>query len=122
VKPALARFAVLMAVLTAAVGVFVAPAAAGPVNPPGNCWTEFDTVKTGSTIHISAFKDCVNLQVPQGMTLTLQTHVCDEQGGGCYWVPWKSGSGNVSYTCPGTFWGMFRNSRLPAKIVWCDPW
>jgi hypothetical protein len=124
VKPALARIAVLMAVFIAAVGALAAPAAAGPVDPPlpGNCWNEFGTGKTGSTIHISAFKDCAHLNVPQALTLTLETHVCDEQGGGCYWIPWKSGIGNVSYTCPGTYWAMFRNSRLPAKIVWCDPW
>jgi hypothetical protein len=29
------------------------------------------------------------------------------------------GIGNVSHTCPGTFYAPFRSSRLRSKIVYC---
>jgi hypothetical protein len=119
-KTILARLAVLIAAIAATVAPAAGQAAAQPVNPTAiNCWNEFDTVKQGQTITISAFKDCVNLEVPQALSLTLQIWVCDEIGG-CYWVTWKSGTGVVTYTCPGSFWSPFRNSRLPSKIVYCE--
>jgi hypothetical protein len=74
-----------------------------------------------SPIRITAIKDCVNYEAPQPLALTLQIHACDEVGGACYWVTWKTGVGTVTYTCPGTFAALFRNSRLPSKIVTCGP-
>jgi hypothetical protein len=115
----LARLAVLVAAIAAMVAPVAGPAAAQPVNPtPINCWNEFETVKQGQTITISAFKDCVHLNAPQPLSLSLQIWVCDEDGD-CYWVTWKSGVGVVTYTCPGTFWSPFRSSRLPSKVVHC---
>jgi hypothetical protein len=124
-KSILARLAVLTAVfaavLAASVAAVATPAAAAPTTPTAiTCWNEFDTVKIGQTIYASAFKDCTHLSEPQALSLTLQIYVCDEFGGGCFWATWKSGSGVVSYTCPGTFYAAFRNSRLPNKIVYCD--
>ena len=125
-KSILARLAVLTAVLTAvfaaSVAAVAAPAAAAPAAATTaiTCWNEFETQKTGQTIHVSAFKDCTHLDVPQSLSLTLQIYVCDEFGGGCFWATWISGSGVISYTCPGTFFAKFRNSRLPNKIVTCD--
>lgn len=119
-KTMFVRIVVLVAAVAAMVAPIAGPAAAEPVIKPlpGNCWNEFDTVKQGQTITISAIKDCVNLNVPQSLSLSLQLDVCDEFG--CAWVTWKSGTGVVTYTCPGTFFGAFRNSRLPSRIVYCD--
>jgi hypothetical protein len=114
-----ARLAVLIAAVAAMLAPVAGPAAAQRVNPtPINCWNEYDTVKQGQTIIISAVKDCVHLDAPQALSLSLQIHVCDEDGD-CYWANWKSGTGVVTYTCPGNFWSPFRNSRLPSKVVHC---
>ena len=120
-KSILARLAVLIAALAASVAGVAAPAPAAPATPTAiNCWNEFETEKIGQTIYASAIRDCVDSDVPQNLSVTLQINVCDEFGGGCSWVTWKSGYGVVSYTCPGTFWAKFRSSRLPNKIVYCD--
>ena len=49
--------------------------------------------------------------------ISLEIQVCDQFG--CGWATWTSGVGNVSYTCPGTFYAPFRSSRLRSKIVYC---
>ncbi|GAA1034500.1 hypothetical protein GCM10009557_39370 [Virgisporangium ochraceum] len=114
----LTRLAVLIAAAAAFAIPVSAPASAGPAAV--NCWTEVDTVKPAQTIIATAYKDCVNYEVPQGLTLTLEINVCNEWDGSCFWTPWKSGIGTVTYTCPGTFWAAFRSSRLKDKVVYCS--
>jgi hypothetical protein len=116
----LARVVVLIAAIAAILAPVSAPATAAKAATAAQCWNEIDTYKSGETIYAYAFKDCVNLEVPQGLTLTLEIQVCNEWDGSCTWAPWKSGIGNVSYTCPGTFWAPFRSSRLKSKIVHCS--
>jgi hypothetical protein len=119
-RPMFAPLAVLVAAIAVMVAPVAGPAAAKPANPTVvNCWNEFDTAKQGQTITITAFKDCVHLDVPQPLSLSLQMWVCDEDGD-CYWITWKSGTGVVTYTCPGTYWSPFRSSRLPSKVVYCE--
>jgi hypothetical protein len=102
-------FASLAAVLVPVAG----PASAGPAPL---CITEADTYKTNQTIHAYSFKSCDD-GAPVGQSISLEIQVCDQFG--CGWATWKSGVGNVSYTCPGTFYAPFRSSRLRSKIVYC---
>jgi hypothetical protein len=117
-RPALLRLAAGLAVLFAALAAIVVPAAgaASAFPPPPPCFNEIDTYKSGQTIHAYAFKSCDG--APVGMSLALEIYVCDEFG--CMWATWKTGIGNVSYTCPGTFYAPFRSTRLKSKIVYCN--
>jgi hypothetical protein len=108
----------LLAVLVVAVAAILAPVSSPASAAPVQCWTEIDTYKTGQTIVAYAIKDCTHLEAPQNLSLTLEMNVCDQFG--CFWVSWISGSGTVSYTCPGTFYAELRSSRLRSKIVHCS--
>ena len=92
-----------------------AAAAAGP------CWNEYDTYKAapGQTVHAYAFKECTTDEPPLGMSVSLQSNICDFYG--CFWVTIRSGYGHVSYACTGDYYEDIRSTRLPSKVIRCLP-
>jgi hypothetical protein len=81
------------------------------------CWNEYGFTRIGNTVIASAFKDCVNKDVPQGLPVSIQGFFYDE-GGPSGWFTVKSGVGNVSTTCYVGFPMWYRHS-ITKEIIYC---
>lgn len=82
-----------------------------------SCWKEYGFTRIGNTVIASAFKDCVNLDVPQALPVTIQGFFSDE-GGPSGWFTVKSGTGNVSTTCIPGFPMGYRHS-ITKEMIYC---
>jgi hypothetical protein len=82
-----------------------------------SCWKEYGFTRIGNTVIASAFKDCVNSDVPQGLPVTIEGFFSDE-GGPSGWFTVKSGVGNVSANCYVGFPMWFRHS-ITKEIIYC---
>ena len=83
------------------------------------CWYEYGMTQIGNTVVASAFKDCVNREVPQAIPVTIQGFYYDEiTGQPSGWVNWKSGVGNVSTKCIAGYPMWFRHS-ITKEIIYC---
>jgi hypothetical protein len=95
--------------VAALVGPMVQPAlASGPAANSADvdadaalstCWYEYDIYLVNNTVYAYAFRDCVNYEVPQRLSVAIQVYVGDEWGS--MWVDWVRGYGSVSTQCPG---------------------
>jgi hypothetical protein len=82
-----------------------------------SCWKEYGFTRISNTIVASAFKDCVNSDVPQGLPVTIEGFFSDE-GGPSGWFIVKSGVGNVSTNCIAGFPMWFRHS-ITQQMIYC---
>src|SRR5262245_28177826 len=81
------------------------------------CWKEYSFSISGSTVIASAFKDCVNSDVPQPLPVTIQGFFSDE-GGPSGWFTVKSGVGVVTAKCIAGFPMAYRHS-ITKEILGC---
>jgi hypothetical protein len=82
-----------------------------------SCWKEYGFTRIGNTVIASAFKDCVNSDVPQGLPVTIEGFFSDE-GGPSGWFTVKSGVGNVSTKCITGFPMAYRHS-ITKEMIYC---
>ncbi len=84
-----------------------------------SCWKEYGFTRISNTIVASAFKDCVNSDVPQALPVTIQAFYYDDvTGQPSGWFDWKSGVGNVSTNCIAGFPMWFRHS-ITQQMIYC---
>jgi hypothetical protein len=103
-------------------GAGVASADSAPASREASlisCWYEYGFTRIGNTVVASAFKDCVNKEVPQGIPVSIQAFYYDDQTGQpSGWFTWKSGVGNVSTNCIAGFPMWFRHS-ITKEVIYC---
>jgi hypothetical protein len=84
-----------------------------------SCWNEYGFTRIGNTVIASAFKVCVNKDVPQGIPVSIEAFYYDDvTGQPSGWFNWKSGVGNVSTKCIAGFPMWFRHS-ITKEMIYC---
>jgi hypothetical protein len=92
-------------------------AGAGPHPAVISCWKEYGFTRIGNTVIASAFKDCVNLDVPQPLYVSIKKFYYDDFGNSG-WTTAASGSGNVMAKCVAGWPTMYRHS-ITGEQIYC---
>jgi hypothetical protein len=80
------------------------------------CWKEYDLTRSGNTVIASAFKDCVDYDVPQPLNVSIKKWYSDEWGYSG-WITAGSGLGVATAAC-NPFWPTtYRHSISGEQIV-----
>jgi hypothetical protein len=82
-----------------------------------SCWKEYGFTRVGNTVIASAFKDCVNLDVPQPLSVSIKMFYYDDFGNSG-WTTAASGSGNVTSKCVPGWPTMYRHS-ITGEQIYC---
>jgi hypothetical protein len=80
------------------------------------CWKEYGLTRSGNTIIASAFKDCVDYDVPQPLKLSIKKWYSDEWGYSG-WITAGSGVGVATAACNPYWPTTYRHSISGEQIV-----
>jgi hypothetical protein len=80
------------------------------------CWKEYDLTRSGNTIIASAFKDCVDYDVPQPLNVSIKKWYSDEWGYSG-WITAGSGVGVATAACNPYWPTTYRHSISGEQIV-----
>jgi hypothetical protein len=124
----LAQAGAAVAVMATFGGVATSTAMASPAlaaQPAGSsgghvaaifCWKEYDLTRSGNTVIASAFKDCVDYDVPQPLNVSIKKWYYDEWGYSG-WITAGSGLGVATAACNPYWPTTYRHSISGAQIV-----